>query len=491
MTQTTERNIPRSPALPGRPAGPDRTPRPRVALAIVLLGQFMALLDVAIVNVAAPSIRTDLGASGSELQLVISGYTITYAVLLITGARLGQRWGYDRVFQAGVALFTLASLACGLAPNVATLIGFRLVQGVGAALLVPQVVSMIQQLFTGPARVRALGAFTAVVASGMALGQVVGGVLVTADLFGSGWRPVFLLNVPVGAILLILGRRELPAFARVHRVLDVPGLITLAAAVLLLVVPLVLGHDQGWPVWGWVMLAGSALCLLAFAVLEGRLAARGGHPLIHGRVVRAPGLAASLVSIFLIMAGVAGFLFAVAVHLQSALGQTPLHVGLTFASMAVGFGLAGLWWRKLPASWHPWLAFPALVVSAVGYAVLGRALDDGKPLSAAIGVMLFATGVLVGCGYGQLFASALSRVPTTDAADASGVVVTVIQLGNVVGVATLGTLYLTAVDGGSSAARLAVAAHSGHAAELAMFAVATVTALGGAISLLRPRAVQV
>ena len=489
MTQTTGRNV-RSPGPSARPVGTRQVgTRPRLALGVVLLGQFMALLDVAIVNVAAPSIRTDLDTSGSSLQLVISGYTITYAVLLITGARLGQRWGFDRVYQAGVALFTVASLACGLAPNAETLIGFRLVQGVGAALLVPQVVSMIQQMFTGAERIRALGAFTAVVASGMVVGQVLGGVLVTANLFGSDWRPVFLLNVPVGLVLLVLGRRELPSFPRVHRVLDLPGLVMLAAAVLLLVVPLVLGHEQGWPARGWVMMGGSVVCLIAFGVLESRLAARGGHPLIHGRVVTAPGLAVSLASIFLIMGGVAGFMFAVAVHLQSGLGQTPLRVGLTFGLMAVGFGAAGLWWRKLPAAWHPYLAFPALVASGLGYLVLGRALATGDPLSPAIGVMLLAIGVLVGCAYGQLFASALSRVRMEDAADASGVVVTLIQLGNVVGIATLGTLYLTAVDGGPFGESLAV--HSGHAAELAVLGVAVVTALAGVLSLMRPRSVQV
>lgn len=398
--------------------------RPRLLLALVLLGQFMALLDVAVVNVAAPTIRTDLHASGSSLQLVISGYTISYAVLLITGARLGERWGFSRLFQVGLGLFTLASLACGLAPSVEALIGFRLLQGMGSALMVPQVMSMIQRTFVGPARIRALGMYTAVLASGMVVGQVLGGVLVTADLFGQGWRPVFLVNVPIGIVLLVLGARELPVFEGVHRALDLVGLVSLSAAVLLLVVPLTLGHDQHWPTWGWLMLTASVLCLVTFGLVERGIAERGGAPLIRGRVLRSPGLAASVGSMFLIMSGLGGFMFAFALHLQSGLGQSALRVGLTFAPMAFGFGLAGLLWRRLPARLHARIPISALLLCAAGYVVLGWAVSSGDPLSPGIQLMMLVMGGLMGCGYGQLFAVALSGVRLEDAADASGVVVT-------------------------------------------------------------------
>ena len=459
--------------------------RPRLMLTLVLIGQFMALLDVAIVNVAAPTIRADLDAGGSALQLVISGYTISYAVLLITGARLGERWGNARVFQGGVALFTLASLASGLAQDAPALIAFRVLQGIGAALMVPQVTSMIQRTFVGAARVRALGAFTAVVASGMVIGQVLGGLLVTADLFGAGWRPVFLLNVPVGVGLLVAGRRGLPRFAPVHRSLDLAGLLMLSAAVFLFVVPLVLGHEQHWPLWSFVMLAGSAVVLTGFVRLEQRIAERGGSPLIRSRVLRAPGLAAAVTAIFLIMAGVGGFMFAFALHLQSGLGQSALRVGLTFAPLAFGFGLAGLWWRRLPSWTHQRLGFPALAGCAAGYAVIGLSLSNGDPVAPALELVMLLMGLLAGCAYGQLFASALGSVRVEDAADASGVVVTLIQLGNVVGVAALGTLYLSALD-----VPLGVgltAADSGQAQELVALAVAASTLAAGVVSLRRPR----
>ncbi|NUP39409.1 MAG: MFS transporter, partial [Streptomyces sp.] len=186
-----------------------RAPGPGRLLTIVLLGQLMAVLDVFIVNVAAPALSTDLHASGAGLQLVVAGYTISYAVLLITGARLGALIGHRQAFLAGLTVFTAASLACGLAPGTGALIAFRFIQGAGAAVMLPQVLSLIQRTFTGASRARALGAYSAVLASGAAVGQVLGGALVQADLFGTGWRPVFLVNVPIGLALLVLGPRWL------------------------------------------------------------------------------------------------------------------------------------------------------------------------------------------------------------------------------------------------------------------------------------------
>ncbi len=458
-----------------------RTSRPGLTLAVLLTGQFMALLDVGIVNVAVPTIRTDLGASGAALQLVISGYVVSYAVLLITGARLGERRGFDRMFRAGLAVFTVASLACGLAPSAGTLIGFRVVQGAGAALMMPQVMSLIQRTFVGPARLKALGAYTAVLASGIVAGQLAGGVLVSADVFGWQWRPVFLLNVPIGVALLVAARRLLPpSRGDSARPLDLTGLVTLALAIGLLVVPLVLGHEEGWQWWTAVMLAGSATAFVAFTTLEARVAGRGGHPLIHRRVLRAPGLAPAAVTIFLVMTGVGGFMFAFALHLQMGLGQSALRLGLTLAPMAAGFGLGGLWWRRLPQRWHALVAAPALLAVAAGYVVLGHALAGGSGVSAPLEVMMAAMGLLNGVAYGQVFASALTGVATSDAADASGVMVTLIQLGQVIGVAGIGSLFLASVDGGGS----------GHAVQVAAFGVAAVTLAAAVTASFRPRAVQ-
>ncbi len=185
--------------------------RPGAILGIVLAGQFMAVLDASVVNVAAPSIHAGLHASGAGLQLVIAGYTITYAVLLVSGARLGDLLGHRRIFLTGLTLFTLSSLGCGLAASTGQLVALRLVQGVGAALMIPQVLSLIQRTFTGPARAKAMSAYSAVLALAVVVGQIAGGLLISADLFNATWRPVFLVNVPIGIALLLAGARLLPA----------------------------------------------------------------------------------------------------------------------------------------------------------------------------------------------------------------------------------------------------------------------------------------
>ncbi|MFC1416473.1 MFS transporter [Streptacidiphilus cavernicola] len=437
----------------GSGAAPPPPARPGLLLGLLLTGQFMAVLDVFIVNVAAPVIRTDLHTSGSALQLVIAGYTVAYAVLLITGARLGERHGFSRVFQLGVAGFTLSSLACGLAPDSGALIGFRVLQGICAALMVPQVISLIQRTFSGAARIRALGAYTAVLAGGGAVGQVLGGALVSADLFGSGWRPVFLVNVPIGTALLLAGRRLLPVLpGNRERGLDLPGLLVLAAGLGLLVVPLVLGHEEHWPLWGWLALGAGVLMFGLFGLVERRVAARGGSPLIRGRVLRAPGLLTAGGGLLLTMGSFGGFMFAMALHVQAGLGLSPLRAGLVFLPMTVGFGLSGMHWQRLPKRFHPVLPAVALAVSGLGYLGVGLMLREGERIGVGVEALMLPLGLIAGSAYGPLMGRALARVAPADAADASGVVITMIQLGSVVGVAVLGTLFLSGVSYPAAAA---------------------------------------
>jgi MFS family permease len=246
-------------------------------LVVLLVGQFMALLDVTIVNVAMPTIGTDLQASGAALQLVVAGYTVSYAMLLITGARLGDLYGRRRMFLAGVLTFTLSSLVCGLAVNSAMLIAARFVQGAGAAAMMPQIISVIQTQFTGAARAKALSAFSAVIASGFVTGQVLGGVLVSADLFGSGWRPVFLVNVPVGlAVAAAVQRLVTRDETRGSRRVDLAGLAIAVPAAFLVVFPLVLGHEEDWPAWTLWSIAAGLLLVPAFVLVERRVPLAAG-----------------------------------------------------------------------------------------------------------------------------------------------------------------------------------------------------------------------
>ncbi|MGI8882240.1 MAG: MFS transporter [Jatrophihabitans sp.] len=425
-----------------------RAARPGTILAALLTAQFMAMLDVSVVNVAAPTVRADLGTSGAGLQLVISGYTISYAVLLITGARLGDRLGHGKVFRAGLTVFTVASLLCGLAPTTAALISFRVLQGVGAAAMMPQVMSLIQLTFAGPARARALSLYGAVIACGGVVGYVLGGVLVSADLFGAGWRPVFLVNVPIGIPLWVFARGRLPSDrGEPGRRMDLPGVITLCAAVAALVVPLVLGHEENWPTWCWALLGASVVGFAAFALVERRVFRAGGAPLVSPRVLRAPGLLAGGAALFLGLLNYSGFLFTMALHLQSGLGDSAEHAGLVFTPAAVGFAVTGIWWRRLPAAWHRPMIPAGFVVAALGYAALGLILRGGGSGGVVLIVDLLVIGLALGLAFSPLLTVALTGVPIADAADASGVLVTLFQLGQVVGVATLGTLFLTLVDG--------------------------------------------
>ncbi|QDY76691.1 MFS transporter [Streptomyces qinzhouensis] len=441
---TTSTPLPAPPGSPASSKDPGTDNRPGALLALVLAAQFMALLDVFVVHVAAPTIRTELGASSAQLQLVVAGYTVAYAILLITGARLGELIGHRRAWLAGLALFTAASLACGLAAETGQLIAFRLVQGAGAALLIPQVLSLIQRNFTGEARVRALGAYAAVLAVGAVAGLVAGGLLVSADLLGLGWRPVFLINVPIGAVLLVLGARVLPPDrpAGRGRGLDLPGLVLFAAVVGLFTVPLVLGQEHGWPAWTWSSLVATAVLLAVFLVYEARPARRGGAPLIAPRVLRIPGMGTAVARIALAMAVNAGCVFALTLHLQNGLGYGALRAGLTALPTALAFGVTGLTWRRLPASLQPALVPGGFAVTALALLASGVLLRDGDGGGLPLYAALAALGAGLAAAYSPALAGALATVRTEDAADASGLLVTVTQLGQIVGVAAFGSFFL-------------------------------------------------
>lgn len=459
-----------------KPAGGRTTSTPRGwLLATILTGQFMAIVDVTIVNVAVPAIRTDLQSSGAGLQLIVAGYTITYAVLLVTGARLGEVLGQSRVFLAGLGLFTLASLLSGLAPSTELLIAFRCLQGAGSALMVPQIMSLIQRTFPGEERPRALNLYAAVISAGAVVGQVLGGLLVAADLFDLSWRTVFLLNVPIGLALLAIAPRLLPKPGpRAARSLDLPGLLTLSPAVLLLVLPLVLGHEQGWPAWTWLSLAGSVVMAVVFVLVERRVPA----PLLPARVLGARGLVPAIGALFVLMVIYAGFLFITAVHLQGGLGYSALVAGLFFAPGALAFGVLSLQWKRLPARWHGPMIPVGLVLVGAGYAWTAATYVGGR--QAGLGTVL--ASVLLGAGFGlsfsPLMARAFANVPLPDAADASGVMSTVLQLGQVIGVATFGTLFLSvlAYRSSASAATITLVAMACAAMVSAAFAMRVISA---------------
>jgi Major Facilitator Superfamily len=454
-------------------------------LIVLLAGQFMALLDVTIVNVAMPTIGRSLHASGAELQLVVAGYTVSYAMMLITGARLGDLYGRRRMFMIGVAIFSVASLTCGIAPSVGVLIAARFVQGAGAAAMMPQIMSVIQVRFDGTARARALSAYTAVLSSGFVAGQVIGGVLVTANLFGQTWRPVFGVNVPIGLAVLALVPRVVPRDTpgEKRRQLDLAGLAIAVPAVFLVVLPLMLGHQEHWPSWVFGCIAAGLALAVTFVLAERRIAHRGGDPLLNLDVLRAPGLVPGLAAVAVLMLTYGGFLFSFALHLQAGLGDSALRAGLTFAPCALVFGVCGYFWRRLPASWHHLLAPAGCLVAVGGYLAVASVLGSGGPGGVLLQVGLVVTGAALALGFSPLVTYALVRVPLRHAADASGLLTSTIQLGQAVGVAIFGSLFL-ALDTDRGAATAAV---SGHALAVTMswLAAAMLLAVAAGIPLAR------
>jgi MFS family permease len=398
------------------------------------------------------------------------------------------------MFLFAVGLFTFASLTCGLAPDIGVLITARFVQGAGAAAMMPQIMTVIQVRFSGAARAKALSAYTAVLSSGFVAGQVVGGLLVTADLFGTQWRPVFLVNVPIGLAVLALVPRVMPADqardgapARRSARLDLPGLAVAVPAVCLIVLPLMLGHQENWPAWSLACVALGLALVPVFLATERAVAARGGYPLLSLSVFRARGLLAGLAAVTLLMVTYGGFLFSFAIHLQAGLSDSALRAGLTLAPCALAFGLCGYFWRRLPASWHPYLTVAGCAVGVLGYA--GVALDQrgGGSGGLALQVFLVLTGGCLALAFSPLVTHSLVRVPPHQAADASGLLTTAIQLSQAVGVAVFGSVFLS-LDAARGPGR--VPEISGHAFGVTLAWIAVTLAVGVAAAVPLARTVR-
>jgi MFS family permease len=422
-------------------------------LLILLTGQAMASMDGSILAVTAPSLRADLHASDAQLQLVVAMYTVAFAALVVTGARLGDVLGRRRAFVGGLAAFTVASLVGGLAPGAPALIAARGLQGAAAALMTPQVLTLIQLGYAGEARARAVGAYSLVLAVGVAAGQILGGLVVGAHLLAAAWRPALLLNAPVGAALLLAGRRGLPDAAPGPRTrLDLGGVALLGVALGVLVLALTVGRQAGWPVWVWPALALSGAGLGAFAGRERSLPSRGRVPLFDLEVLRVPGVAAGVGAVVVVMGAYAGFLLALTLHLQDGLGFTPLRAGLTFAVYAAGFAAASLGWPRAGGAWRSRL--PVLGPAIMGTALLAVGLiaaRGGWPV-AATAPLLFTAGVGHACSFSPLAHRLVAAVGPTRAAEVSGLVLTASLIGSVLGTAGLVGVYLAAAPAGSGPA---------------------------------------
>jgi MFS family permease len=310
-------------------------------LPVILAGTFMVVLDFFIVNVALPSMQAHLHASSGAIEWVVAGYGLTNAVFLITGSRLGDRWGRARVFTLGLALFTLASAGCGLAPNPEVLVFSRLAQGCASALLMPNVLAIIGVLYTGADRARALAAYGMSMGFAAASGQLIGGILVQANPAGLGWRSCFLINIPIGLVAVVAATRVFGSggdgFRGQTGGLDLGGTVLATLGLTAIVLPLVDGRTHGWPLWTWLSLGLAPVLLVAFVVHQRRLARNGGTPQMPPELFRSRAFNVGLAAQLLFWAGQASFFLVLSLYLQLGRGMSALHSGLVFTILAAAY----------------------------------------------------------------------------------------------------------------------------------------------------------
>jgi EmrB/QacA subfamily drug resistance transporter len=439
-----------TPAIRAASAAPRAEARRWLTLATVLGGAFMAFFDVFVVNVAIPTVQRDLQASFAQVQFVITGYALTYAVMLITGGRLGDVYGRKRLFLLGIACFTLASALCGLAPTPVLLITARVAQGLSAACMTPQVLSIIQVTFAPQERSRALGIYGAVFGFAATAGQVVGGLIVRADLFGLSWRPVFLVNVPIGIATFILATFLLAESrsATASR-LDLGGVCLLTAGLFLLVYPLVEGREAGWPAWAWTCLLAAAPALAAFVAFERWQTARGGSPLVALRLFRQRAFVAGMAIYLLVNGAGNGFIFAFALHLQLGLRASPFAAGLILGSGAVGYFVAATLSVKLAPRFGVRLVVCglALMIGMWGGVTTIIALNRESLPGLFFALIQFGVGIGLGLASPPLMAAVLAGVDRDDAGSASGLLSTFQQIGGALGVAIVGVILFGVLAG--------------------------------------------
>jgi MFS family permease len=418
----------------------------RGPLAVLLTGIFLIVLDFFVVNVALPSVQRDLDADATALQWLVAGYALTFGGLLLVASRLADRWGRRRVFVVGTALFVLSSAVCGLAPNVDTLLVARLVQGASAAAIGPTVLALIGDVYAGPQRVRALGAYATVMGVAAASGQLVGGLLIHLDLAGSGWRSIFLVNVPVAAVALVLALRSVPETRSEHPArVDRAGTALLALTLVTLLLPLTEGRAAGWPVWSWVLLGVSPFAGAAFVAVERRGERAGGTPLIPPSLVRIHSVRSGLALIVPFCVGFGGFMFVLAVAMQDGLHFGALAAGAALAPLCAAFFAASLLSPRAVARWGRRTVTGGSFVQGAGLLAMAATFFWGWP---GLGVWALAPSMAL-TGFGQgfvlpvVFRVILSEVPAPQAGVGGGAMATTQQASLALGVATLGTLFLT------------------------------------------------
>lgn len=485
MTTTDSLPSTAAPPAPGPAAAAPSTgaghPRRWLILFIVLAVECMDLLDSTVVNVAAPAIRADLGASTTALQWIVGGYALALAVGLVVGGRLGDLYGRRRLFLLGTVAFTACSLLCGIAPSTGALVACRLAQGLAAALMIPQGFGIIRSAFSTEDLPKAFGLFGPVIGLSAVLGPIVGGALVDADLFGTQWRMIFLVNLPLGLLAVAGAALVLPeSRSDGVRTLDAAGAVLVALAAGLLIYPLIQGRELDWPAWTFAMMAASAPLLLLFGWHERRRERAGRDPLVTTSIFAKREYTSGLLVLLLFFGAMVGLMLTLTLYLQLGLGFSAIHAGLSLVPQSLGMGIgAGLGGGLLAPRFGRCVLHAGFAVMVAGVVALLLVLDAN-----GLGVtswQLAAPQLIAGLGSGlvvaPLFGFILAAVDDEEVGSASGVLNALQQLGAAVGVAVLGTVFFSTLESRGFAAGL----------EHTLWAVAGTVVAAGLLALLLPR----
>lgn len=464
---------------------PEADAIPWVTISVVLAALFMAVLDSFIVVVAGPSIASNLHASASDVQWVLAGYQLSYAVFLITGTRVADMYGRKRIFLLGVTLFTLSSFACALSPNAASLIAARVIQGLGAALMVPQVFAAVTVLVPAARRHSVYGVIGIVMGMATIGGQVIGGLLIGANLFDAGWRPVFWVNVPIGIVMLLLAMRYVPETrSTAARKLDVPGVLALSAALFLLVLPLIQGQQAGWAGWVWGCFAGSAVMFGLFVAVERGVEGRGGDPLVPLTLFGQRSFSLGLILVLALYALIYSYYLVLSVSMQQGLNMSPLGAALVYTPAAAMFFIFSMVASRIIPKYGRRVLEVGSITLASGYLTTALVLVSGARITP---LLVIPTLMLQSVGGGLVITPALntvlSRVKPESAGVASGALSTAQQCGGALGVAIIGAVFFNSFHP-AAADRVADA---GHAFAVASFGTLGLAVIAAVVVFLLPR----
>ncbi|MGW5376605.1 MFS transporter [Nocardia sp. NPDC003999] len=456
-----------------------------MTVSILLTALFMAVLDSFIVVVADPSIAADLHASDGDVQWVLAGYQLSYAVFIITATRLADMYGRKRIFLLGVVLFTLSSVACALSPNAGSLIAARVVQGLGAALMVPQVFAYVTVLVPAARRHSVYGALGIVMGMATIGGQVIGGLLIGANLFDSGWRLVFWVNAPIGVVMLLLSVRFVPETgSAADRKLDMSGVLVLSTALFLLVLPLIQGQEAGWPGWVWACFAGSAVAFGLFVAIERRLERRGGDPLVLLKLFGQRSFSLGIVLVLALYALIYSYYLALSVTMQQGLDMSALGAGLVYTPAAITFFVFSMVASRMVPKYGRRVLEVGAIILATGYLATGLLLVSGPRITP---LLVIPTLILQSVGGGLVITQALntvlSRVRPESAGVASGALSTAQQCGGALGVAVIGAVYFSSFH----PAEVGRVAAAGHAFAVASFGTFVIAVVAGVVVFLLPK----